>query len=284
MAVPNFQLFTSLRYDPLLTSLPINTELWDKENQGPSPFYILPFHRDRMLQAAESFGWTEVADEIRGPTGFAHLLKKLNEVINTQSSGPLRIRVLLSHDSSIAIESSPAAPVTEAHLYPKRIPPPKASTQMKVSPHTGGALTIGDSDAIHGDPPMIKAWEVVPDTVRTKPSPYTSFKTTNRDMYTTARERAGIKDLTEKKEVLIISEKDGEIMEGSLTSVFFWRDGKWTTPPVSSGGQIGTTRRWALEKGFCVEGVVTVHSLVDGEECWISSGVRGFHWGKVKLS
>jgi 4-amino-4-deoxychorismate lyase len=249
MAVPDFQLFTSLRYDPFLTSLPINTVLWDKENQAPSPFYILPFHRDRMLQAAEHFGWTEAADAIRGPAGFAHLLKKLNEAINTQSSNPLRVRVLLSHDGSIAVESSPAALVTEANLYPKRIPPPKAATQMKVSPLTGGALTVGDSDAVHGDPPTIEAWEVVPDTVRTTPSPYTSFKTTNRDMYTAARERAGITDLAQKKEVLIISEKDGEIMEGSLTSVFFWRNGKWTTPSVSSGGQIGTSRRWALENG-----------------------------------
>jgi len=249
MAVPNFQLFTSLRYDPLLTSLPINTELWDKENEGPSPFYILPFHRDRMLQSAEHFGWIEAADAIRGPVGFAHLLKKLKEVINTQSPDSLRVRVLLSNDGLIAVESSPAAPVTEANLYPKRIPPPKAMTQMKVSPRTGGALTVGDGDAVHGDPPMVEAWEVIPDTVWTKPSPYTSFKTTNRDMYTAARERAGIKDLKEKKEVLIISDKNGEIMEGSLTSVFFWREGKWTTPPVSSGGQIGTTRRWALEKG-----------------------------------
>ena len=249
MAVPNFQLFTSLRYDPLLTSLPINTELWDQENQGPSPFYILPFHRDRMLQAAEHFGWTEAADAIRGPAGLAHLLNKLNEAVSTQSPDPLRVRILLSHDGSIVVESSPAAPVIEANLYPKRIPPPKGVTQMKVSPRTGGALTVGDGDAVHGDPPMVEAWEVVSDTVRTKPSPYTSFKTTNRDMYTNARGRAGIKDLAEKKEVLIISEENGEIMEGSLTSVFFWREGKWTTPPVSSGGQIGTTRRWALAKG-----------------------------------
>jgi len=90
---------------------------------------------------------------------------------------------------------------------------------------------------------------VLPDSQRVKPSLFTSYKTTSRDMYMAARQRVGIHDMAEKKEVLIISEKDGEIMEGSLTSVFFWRNGKWTTPPISSGGQIGTTRRWALEKG-----------------------------------
>jgi branched-subunit amino acid aminotransferase/4-amino-4-deoxychorismate lyase len=108
---------------------------------------------------------------------------------------------------------------------------------------------VGDGDAVHGDPPMDEAWDVLLDPVRTQPSPYTSYKTTSRDMYTAARERVGIKDMAEKREVLLVSEKDGEVMEGSLTSVFFYRGGKWTTPPVSSGGQVGTTRRWALEKG-----------------------------------
>lgn len=29
---------------------------------------------------------------------------------------------------------------------------------------------------------------------------------------------------------------------------------------------------------------MNVESLVDGEECWISNGVRGMNWGKVKLA
>jgi 4-amino-4-deoxychorismate lyase len=249
MSVPDFQLFSSLRYDPLLTSLPMNVEAWDSNIKALSPFYMLVHHRDRILQAAENFGWTKATEAIRGPEGFAHLLKKLTEAINTQSPTPLRVKALLDHDGSITVESSPAILVTETNLYPKRIPPPKAAAQMKVSPRTGGALTAGDGDAVHGDPPMTESWDILPDTIRTKPSPYTSYKTTCRDMYEAARERVGIKDMTEKREVLIISQKDGEIMEGSLTSVFFWRDGKWITPPVSSGGQVGTTRRWALEKG-----------------------------------
>jgi branched-subunit amino acid aminotransferase/4-amino-4-deoxychorismate lyase len=67
-------------------------------------------------------------------------------------------------------------------------------------------------------------------------------------MYDNARKNVGIKNMSEKREVLIISES-GEIMEGSLTSVYFWREGKWVTPGLDSGGQAGTTRRWALDKG-----------------------------------
>lgn len=32
-----------------------------------------------------------------------------------------------------------------------------------------------------------------------------------------------------------------------------------------------------------VEEEVKVESVVDGEECWLSSGVRGFIFGKIKL-
>jgi len=155
---------------------------------------------------------------------------------------------------------------------------------VKVSPLTGGALTLGEGDAVYGDPPRGEIYTILPDTKRTPPSPYTSYKTTSRDMYVSARERVGITDAAAKKEVLILSEREGEVMEGSLTSVFFWREGRWMTPPVASGGQIGTTRRWALENGFCQEGVVGAENLIDGEECWISNGVRGFNLGKVKLS
>jgi 4-amino-4-deoxychorismate lyase len=112
---------------------------------------------------------------------------------------------------------------------------------------TGGALYLGPSDSISGDPPRKEYWDVIPDTARTKPSPYTSYKTTSRAMYDSARKNVGIESMSEKREVLITNES-GEIMEGSLTSVYFWRNGKWVTPGLESGGQAGTTRRWALEK------------------------------------
>ncbi|TVY36943.1 Aminodeoxychorismate lyase [Lachnellula subtilissima] len=282
MAKPELQLFSSLRYDPLLTPLSANTEAWEREIKHPSPFYMLPYHQDRLLQAAEHFDWTIAADVIRGPNGFTYLLKKLTETVDTQSTKPVKIRVLLSKDGTITVELSPTPDSSKEALYPARLPPPKSASKMKVSPLTGGALELGDGDSVRGDPPTNQPFEVIPDTLKTTPSPYTSYKTTSRDMYTNGRQRVGIKDFTARQEVLLVNDS-GEIMEGSLTSVYFWRDGKWMTPNVASGGQIGTSRRWALEKGFCVEGVVKVDSLADGEECWISSGVKGFLPGKVKL-
>ncbi|KAG0646891.1 hypothetical protein D0Z07_6204 [Hyphodiscus hymeniophilus] len=287
MATPDFQLFTSLRYDPLLATLPDNTASWPnivEQSTKPncSPFYMVSFHRDRILKAAEHFDWTTAVSKVRGPEGFSFFLAKLHEVINSTSPSPLRVRVLLSHEGNITVESSSTPKVSQRSLFPRRIPPPRGQAKkVEVSPLTGGALTLGSGDALHGDPDIEPIWEIFPDSARTQPSPYTTYKTTSRDMYNAARERVGIKDMTEKKEVLIISAVDGEVMEGSLTSVFFWRDGRWVTPILKSGGQDGTTRRWALEEGLCSEGVVKVESLQEGEECWISNGVRGFNLGKL---
>jgi len=285
---PDFQLFSSLRYDPLLLSIPKNTEHWDSSSSihtTGSPFYMLPYHRDRMLFAAQNFHWTTAFSTISGPTGFSHLLSKLSQSIGLQSTTPLRVRILLDFKGEITIETNPVPETSKFNLFPARLPPPRSSQPppLKLSPLTGGALTLGPQDEVHGDPPREEVWTVVPDTTRTASSEYTTYKTTTRSMYNSARERIGLRD-GEKKEVLILSEKEGEVMEGSLTSCFFWREGKWVTPPVESGGQAGTTRRWALERGLCVEGVVRVDELVDGEECWISNGVKGFMLGNVKLS
>ncbi len=37
-------------------------------------------------------------------------------------------------------------------------------------------------------------------------------------------------------------------------------------------------------RGVAVEETVLAESLVEGEECWLSNGVRGFFFGRVKLS
>jgi 4-amino-4-deoxychorismate lyase len=250
---PTFELFTSLRYDPLLVKVKANIALFDADALGSatssgSPFYILSYHRDRILQAAEHFGWEDAATKIKGPQGLAFLLKHLEAAILDNATKPLRVKVLLDHEGSVRVETSPAAPVTEFNLFPARLPPPKDAEPLKVSSLTGGALSLGDGDAVYGDPPTADAWDILIDTVQTEPSAYTSYKTTSRNMYDSARKHVGIRDFTEPREVLLVSSTGGAIMEGSLTTVYFWRNGKWVTPKIEDGGQIGTTRRWALSK------------------------------------
>ena len=86
-----------------------------------------------------------------------------------------------------------------------------------------------------------------------------------------------------QSEVLLFNEKR-EITEASLCTPFFFQRGVWTTPPLSSGGNAGVSRRMALEAGLCVEEVLHIDELVDGQIIWLSNAVRGFMQGKLHLS
>ncbi|CAD6444352.1 e7948746-6a94-4d45-8773-0ee44f9a9d14-CDS [Sclerotinia trifoliorum] len=287
---PTFQLFTSLRYDPILLQSPLNIQSWPLPSPTPCPFYMLPYHRDRLQQAATHFSWPIAINAISGPDGFQNLLTTLSKTIDTSSPTPLRVRVVLDHRGNLTVESNPVPAVSLSNLFPTRLPPPSTlshpTPQASISPLTGGALTLGTTDLLPSEP--LKSFNsstpytIIPDPSLTTPSPYTSFKTTSRTMYDTARSRAQIHTFTEPKEVLLVS-PNGEIMEGSLTTPFFYRDGKWVTPSEGCGGQIGTTRRWALEKGISTQSTISIDSLTEDEECWISNGVRGFTFGKIKL-
>lgn len=69
----NFSIFSTLRYDPLLLHKNENDLCSDDESNG-SPFYMLPYHRDRMMEAAEFFGWHAAVVKL---TDFECLLETL---------------------------------------------------------------------------------------------------------------------------------------------------------------------------------------------------------------
>lgn len=59
--------FTSLRYDRQLLSSPANTAASSpspEAKQEATPFYLLAHHRDRMLAAAEHFGYPAEATAV----------------------------------------------------------------------------------------------------------------------------------------------------------------------------------------------------------------------------
>ncbi|ROT35526.1 hypothetical protein SODALDRAFT_68997 [Sodiomyces alkalinus F11] len=267
-----FQLFTSLRYDTTLCSIPdkyAGGADWNFKSR--SPLYMLDYHRDRMLRAATHWGWTAAIESLQGDAGLARLTELMEPAASTKPS-PLRVKILLTKDGQLSCEMGPTLKTSLQNLFPSRLPPPGAAN-------------------LEGDPLRDPIYDVVPDSAQTARSEFTHFKTTERSIYDGARSRVSIQ-LTDLKEVLLVNNADGSIMEGSMTTPYFWRDGRWATPPVpskfswdaGSGGQDGTSRRWALSRGLAVEEVVSVDSLVDGEECWISNGVRGFCCGRLRLN
>ncbi|KAI9842808.1 MAG: hypothetical protein M1837_006911 [Sclerophora amabilis] len=291
----DFSLFSSLRYDPQLLQSAPNSDLSGRKGH-PSPFYMLRFHRDRMLAAAAHFGWDSTTSRLQGDQGLLRLEQDLEAEVGTWLSGdgrkqgssseegqslkapdikPLHNLLTTSSDEMITagdltVEISPTPPVPLDNLYPSVLRPPSPPTTTNTTRRTTSTGTATSSCyAIHLD------------THPTHPSPFTSFKTTSRDMYGSARARAAIHSPTDAAEVVLVNPA-GELMEGSLTSVYLFRDGRWTTPPVVvSGGQAGTTRRWLIERGLCVEGVVRAEEVRGGEGVWISNGVKGMVWGRV---
>lgn len=279
----NFDLFTSLRYDSSLVQIKDLDAAglgWNFEKS--SPLYMLDYHRDRMLKAATHWRWTKAIAAIQGAEGLARLetfiFDRLMLSQHNEAADPARVKVLLSREGQLGVESSTVPQTQLANLFPSVLPAPEVMS--------------GDAnlEASFGQLKILPHYDVFVDDMSTHPSEYTHYKTTCREMYDQARQRAGLKPTDATKEVLIASQTTGSIMEGSLTTPYFWRGGRWVTPPVSRsftqedgcGGQDGTTRRWALERNLVVEEDVKASSVANGEWVWLSNGVRGFVAGRVQ--
>ncbi|KAA8903034.1 aminotransferase [Sphaerosporella brunnea] len=245
-----FAVFTSLRYDPQLLTCAANTAA--SSLSAPTPFYLLSHHRDRMLSAAEHFSYPPTTTALlRDLSTFA---QRLNQAVDVSGHALIdgQLKPILACEGAFTVEVTPVPAVPIEQLFPNALPSAPASR--------------GPED-----------WTIVLDEAPTAPSDFTSYKTTARKMYDDARMRAWIQSFKERKEVLLWNEKH-EIMEGSLTSVFVLKGGQWVTAAVGSGGQRGTTRRWALENGLAREGAIVTGDVKKGSWVVVSNGVQGI-WG-----
>ena len=130
-------------------------------------------------------------------------------------------------------------------------------------------------------------WRVFVTFGKMTPTMFTRHKTSNRRHYdqalalTPARPADLVLNGVQLQlEILIVNDR-WEIMEGCRFTPYFWRENKWITPAAGCGGNFGTTRRWALEKGLCEEGVVKKSSVKCDEIIVLSNGVKGFQAGIV---
>ncbi|KAG9185677.1 4-amino-4-deoxychorismate lyase [Alternaria panax] len=326
-----FQLFTSLRYDPLLLKSDENSRAV-LNFVTPSPFYMLAYHRDRMVEAAQHFDFFEVEKRLKdGKALHEELSKRVQEEINkTGKDEAMKLRLLFDKAANLTVDFTPIPAVPLSTLYPLSLDPRKPAIQQhpantfKPSPLTGGALNLGPSDTLPAStstPPPPPEWKIKLDTEPTPSSPFTLLKTTKREMYDQSRQRALPSNPAGPSyvEVMLYNEVN-ELTEGALTSLYLFRGGRWVTPPVGvpsgeftsktlkddgadegelrkpfagrwghstrsakvgAGGQRGTSRRWALGSGYCMEEPVSIETVEVGEGVWVSNGVRGFGFGRV---
>ncbi|CAI6334191.1 unnamed protein product [Periconia digitata] len=327
-----FHLFTSLRYDPILLTSEENSQPW-LNYVSPSPFYMLAYHRDRMLEAAQHFDFHTVAEKLQsGESLHEELSKEVKEYIEKGGQDEaMKLRILFDKDGNMTVEFMPLPPVPLTTLYPPSLSPPNpasqrhpANTSTNAQPDSTVSLSSNDSSSLSKpDPPE---WVFRLDTAATPSTPFTLLKTTYRDFYDQSRNRALPNNPQGQAytEVLLYNEVS-ELTEGTMTSLYLFRGGRWVTPPVGvpvgefnsstlktsgdgnkdadegelrkpfagrwghsvrsakvgAGGQRGTSRRWALKKGFCMEEPVSVDTVTVGEGVWVSNGVRGFGFGRV---
>lgn len=246
----DFHIFTTFRVDDTLLSDAAHTSLCGGHK---SNIYLLPFHFDRLQTAAATISGFQYPEALTKLKSFEQQIQEAVEESKKQ---------LDSH-----------ADATQAVVRRGKIswwPSGRLDIALIPAPQTTTSLLPTSFD-VDSDP----TWSAVLDDQPTETNLYTEIKTSHRIAYDRARQSAGI-DLKSTAEVLLYN-TSGELIDGSITTLYFYRDNKWVTPQC--GGLEGTTRRFALETGLCsvADSSVTSNSLRDGETIWLSNAFRGFY-------
>jgi branched-subunit amino acid aminotransferase/4-amino-4-deoxychorismate lyase len=238
---------------------------WERANKK-----LLALHRRRLSAAAQACSWRDVCLQLQSDDA-GGLLEEEVEKVTARHAQPgremirdIRVRVLIDSKGSIQCESVPmgddkgldSLKTDPFPNLPPNGPPPSLSREARFS-------------------------LVSVDSAPTSPTLYTSHKTTHRHPYDAARARAGIsKCLPSDREVLLFNE-EGQVMEASLCTAYFYRNGQWVVPPSAAGGMLSVTKLLATDVGFCTEAMIPLDSVADGETIWLSNALRGFFLGCV---
>lgn len=213
--------FLTERYRPF--SL-IETMRWEGR------FKFLKEHLKRMRDSAEYFGFTfgrgKITDRLKDAE------KKF------KGASPYRVRLLLSKDGNIAVESSKIA--------------------ISVDPNIGSAAI----SKLRTDPGNI----------------FLFHKTTNRDLYDSEYKRYRAKGYFD---VIFLNTK-GEVCEGAISNIIVKKNGKFYTPPLSSGLLPGIFRAHLLKNRHAREKVIFLSDLLDADKVFLCNSVRGLV--EVKLT
>ncbi|CAI1656401.1 hypothetical protein SEUBUCD646_0M04270 [Saccharomyces eubayanus] len=140
-------------------------------------------------------------------------------------------------------------------------------------------------------------WDVVIASEPINKSVFTSFKTTSRGHYTSARTHMQtainkVKGTEPSSPVsqceILLSNKSGQLMEGSITNVAIIRrdfngNKKYVTPKLTSGCLCGTMRHYLLRLGLIEEDDIEIEKLAVGDEVLLFNGVMGCIRGTIRI-
>ena len=254
-----FEVLTSLRWTTLA---PDGMEDASSSSELPQLDGIpIHYHVDRLLSAASALNWPTVVNFLSDITGLDLLRAKLLAFSSTlpSQSSTYKLRLTVSSTGTVSITASP--PI-ESSLFPFSLADPSALT-----------TTLTNLATVY----------LAPNPITT--SIFTTHKTTDRDPYTQALSSlpSSITSLPPTTAEVLLFNSSNQITECVYSTPYFKRGDEIITPHSSCGGNLGVTRRLALERGWCVEGIITRESVTDGEVVWLSNAFRGFWAARVRL-
>lgn len=106
---------------------------------------------------------------------------------------------------------------------------------------------------------------------RNETSPLVRHKTMNYGDCILEKRRAAAVGADE----LIFKNSRGEICEGTVSNLFFVRDGRLFTPPLSCGLLPGVLRRFLLEHFSVTEKILFPEDIASMDECFITNSLMG---------
>ncbi|KAF9567784.1 D-aminoacid aminotransferase-like PLP-dependent enzyme, partial [Agrocybe pediades] len=253
-----YQLLTSTRYDPFLA-----TQGWNDDDRGPSPFFLLRSHLERLISSAETHNWVYAVSVLKYGTLKGCCVDAISEQrIRGSTSAAFRLRITVSAEGIIAATATPLP------------------AQFTVDP-----MHLSVASPPIAPPPT---FNIYLDRLPVKPSVFTRTKTTFRDVYDQVKVRNEDQWVSSADEGIgwdvLMYNTDEQIMEATIFNVAFYRDGKWTTPSAKTGCVPGVMRKWLLDNGRIqedLEELLTPDSLHDGELVLLFNGVQGCRLGKL---
>ncbi|KAI5953958.1 ABZ2 [Candida margitis] len=257
----DFEILSTIRYDPTLSKVPPTGYI----DISPSNIFLLSEHVAR-LQYTFTFFHHLYGTSFDSDIGEEYLLKQIVESFK-ESQKPVdksyKIRGLFKLDGSSRLE-----------IHDTTI---REDLLLGLHPADGenSAEASTESGSRHDE------WDVYINTKSSLISPFTSFKTTKRDVYTEARRI--LPGLKPGKEEVLLFNSQNQLMEGSITNVAIKRqsDGKWVTPLLSSGCLCGVTRHYLLRRNFIEEDVISMKDVSIGNEVLLFNGIMGVVRGRI---
>lgn len=249
------QILSTIRYDPSLTrKVPETVGDVKKAN-----FFLFADHIERLQFTADFFTSSLkheklVEDlfpyEITEKFIFDQLRNSLFES-QVRLDLPMKVRLLLKLNGEVIVE------LHETPIRPNLL------------------------DGLGEDFPISDRYDLYVNSEPALASPFTSFKTTQRDVYTNARNRS-LPGLRPGKEEVILFNTANEVMEGSITNIAVKNEnGQWVTPQLTTGCLCGVARKMLIRKSYIYEGSITKSSLTVGQDVLLFNGIMGAVRGTI---